>query len=387
MKDLEKWEKENARWKTISATQLKASGFDSLSKEPACKRKYVFDRVFRLDKKKKEHPSALLGKTGHRVFEFWFRDGIPPDPRSPAAYLIMSGLRHWEPNTFLELEKKCTIALDNIHPGLEFVAYMDIYGEGYAGDHKFTSNINGSWTLRSAADMHKDLQARLMALLVSELQKREYVETKWVYYHTRGVVDRYGAVLPFNQWEGKSRLQTAVFGPDDHKETWSRFQDDTNRLKIFRDSKPHWADIEPELKRCNDFGGCPYQEICLVPREGRTDMSSDELLALLEQSTTTEPEVVDVTPDYSAPAKDAPVAETPPPAEEVEAPKPKKRGRPKGSTNKKKKEPAPAAEPAQPVDVEMPDPAPVAQEIINTVLDELAGTMSRIADDIRKLKI
>lgn len=210
-------------------------------------------------------PTADFGTAVHKQYEPWFLEQRPPDD-SPAGLVARAGLHHYPaPAKGLLVEQHITAEFE----GWKFHGYADlqatdVYGEPWVYDHKTTS-AGFKWA-KSEEELRNDTQANVYALAVMQRTGAPIVKLRWVYhsrtkpYRTRPV----DITL--------TRAEVEKFASD----TLVPAAREIHRLRVLG---VRMADLPPEPRSCEAYGGCPFKERCnLTPEERLRGFMSEQTL-------------------------------------------------------------------------------------------------------------
>lgn len=246
---------------------MKRFSASALKRFAACPRSWRYSR----DVEPVEKASTKLGKETHTWLENYMRTTTPPDLKSKHGRLVLPGLHHLASiprGGVAKLEQHFALEVD----GFNFHGFIDLRHGRRVIDHKTTKDI-GKYALTSEA-LADDLQRTMYAagtlagfviehaadgteLGVTDERMSERcldgTDCAWVYYATvrpRGTTR-----------DGWSALREHS---ETREATLQRFGDTV--LPIARRLLPLWdapaSDFDRDLRRCEDYGGCPYQETC-----------------------------------------------------------------------------------------------------------------------------
>lgn len=199
--------------------------------------------------------AAELGTRVHALLEQWLRHGVLPNGATVEGKIALAGIHHLPaPNTpgLLVEEEIFTITqqawyhgfADWIEPGLS---------EPVIGDHKTTGDFK--WALRPE-DLKLDIQGNIYARAALKLYGTERAIGRWVYYRTKGAP--------------KSLLVQSFFHRDEVEQVFAEIIDPlAAQIQKVRLEQVRVLDLEPNLRACSDYGGCPYRSNCNIDAKGR----------------------------------------------------------------------------------------------------------------------
>lgn len=288
-------------WETISVSQLDQSGFNSQAKEraTACSRAYVLQRIYRLGKN--DSMSAHFGSHVHAVLEAWV-NGTPPDPRSPAANILLPGLRFLTGKTIRQVEREIIVPFDSVSQGLKMIAKIDMDGDTFVGDLKTVGQLHSPYNLTEKT-LKDDLQGNIYGHLKMAIEALKEVELFWLYCQTKGFINKFtGEILPSSEWKPAAKAVSVYINAQDAEARADLFATDCGRLKVFRDKKPLWHEVAPAYEHCGAFGGCVFKNICFSQLKGDDMNNLGFLASLITPKTVDVPPVVNLTPDYVPPS-------------------------------------------------------------------------------------
>lgn len=238
----------------------------ALKRFAACPRSWRYSR----DIEQPERASTKLGKNAHKWLEGYMATTAPANLKAKEGRIVLPGLKFLADvprGGVAKLEQHFALRLD----GIDLHGFIDLRHLRLVCDHKTTKDIvKYALTIDELAD---DLQrtiysAGTLAGTViehaadgTELRVTDEplaagldgTDCRWIYYatvHHRG--------------QDRSEWAVAREHSESRSDTLQRMGDVV--LPIARRLLPLWnapaRDFDRDLRRCDDYGGCPFQETC-----------------------------------------------------------------------------------------------------------------------------
>ncbi len=214
----------------------------------ACKRKYGFKYV---DKIKGQNKFAARGSETHLHLENWLIQGIEPPLDDRYGRLARTGLKHLPlpGEAFIERGFKF------ISPsGISYLAYLDIeffdklISLPVVGDHKTTTDFKWAHTSES-------LVQNVQAVLYSNISFVNWLVDKlmlrWVYY--KDLKNR-----------PTSKKVEALATRADMSAKLAKIDAIAEEIALHGLTAKQAKDLPKNPLMCDQYGGCPYREICGV---------------------------------------------------------------------------------------------------------------------------
>ncbi len=250
----------------MNRSDLRRFSPSALKRFTACPRAWRYSR----DIEQPERASTKLGKQAHAWLEHYMGTTGPADLRAKEGRIVLPGLRYLADvprGGAAKLEQHFALRFD----GIDFHGFVDLRHQQLVVDHKTTKDI-AKYALTSeqlADDLQRTIYSAgtLDGFVIEHDAAGEEVgvtderlavgldatECRWIYYatvHKRGQ-DHSEWAQPREYAESRS-------------DTLQRMGDVV--LPIARRMLPLWdappLDFDRDLRRCDDYGGCPYRETC-----------------------------------------------------------------------------------------------------------------------------
>lgn len=221
----------------------------ALKRFAACPRSWRYSR----DVEPVEKASTKLGKETHAWLEDYMRTSTPPDMKPKHAKIVLPGLKYIADiprGGVAKLEQHFTYTID----GITLHGFIDLLNVPLVLDHKTSSDVEkyaltveqletDYQRISYAESVHSGVDDEGKPLCSSFTPE---VTCRWVYYGTR---KRYSEQREITE---------------KRKATRERMGDVV--LPLARKLLPLWdapaADFDRDLRRCEDYGGCPFQDKC-----------------------------------------------------------------------------------------------------------------------------
>ncbi len=284
-----------------------------------CPRKWAFLKIEKLE----DPPSrfAQFGTETHAHLEEWFMfSRLPPETKTGRCARAI--LRHLPPPQTPRIDIEHEINVEN--GGVPFKGFIDVRilnrdPRPLVSDHKTTGDLK--WA-KAPEDLPDDVQATIYAHDTMIESGVDAVDLQWTY----GTRDR-ARSLPVVRTVTRAEITPRI----------EKTAESVQVMRELYEQQTPALDIEPDVRGCEAFGGCPFRDRCnLTPQKRMRSIMEQEHNAFVEK--------------LKALKGNGAAAAPPPAINPPEAPK-KKRGRPK-----KKVEAKP-----EPVVEAKPEPAPVVE--------------------------
>lgn len=238
----------------------------ALKRFAACPRSWRYSR----DIEQPERASTKLGKNAHKWLEGYMATTEPANLKAKEGRLVLPGLKFLADvprGGVAKLEQHFALHLD----GIDFHGFIDLRHLRLVCDHKTTKDI-AKYAL-TVDELGDDMQRTIYAAGTlagtviehaadgTELRVTDEplsvgldsTDCRWIYYatvHHRG--------------QDRSEWAVAREYSESRSDTMQRMGDVV--LPIARRLLPLWdapaRDFDRDLRRCDDYGGCPFQETC-----------------------------------------------------------------------------------------------------------------------------
>jgi len=259
-----------------------------------CPRKWAYNKIDRIPQEQNQY--AAFGEAVHAHRENWLISGVPPPPHEKAGKTALVGLEHLPPPGLAEVEVKLDMqhTLDNgkllaVTGRIDFfLANQEegkIFGERgipLVGDHKTSSDER--WAKTPEKLKGGDPQAAIYSAWALAKTNAKFVDLHWSYMIK--------ASSP-RQLQVKTRMSL-----EEIAEQYGKVVEDAKKMIVVRESGAPAKEVEPNLKGCDAFGGCPYREICPVSNEEKIGaiMAQGSLNDMLKNLRPETPEVAATPP-------------------------------------------------------------------------------------------
>jgi len=236
-----------------------------------CRRKWAWNKIDKIQGL--GNVAAEKGTIIHEVLEAWLKDGRAIDPDEVRTLsdgtmfkpgpIAAAGLKH------LPMPKTCGTERF-IHVKTQKAKYhgyidWDLKGDvPVVGDHKSTSDFK--WA-KTEDDLRKDPQATIYAAAIMAETGAVQVELRWVYYQTKGAA--------------KSKKVSLVVLKEDVERNFDELDVTALEINEARRTAKTALDLEPNVRACDNFGGCQYRENCNLS-------STDRIKGLMAQESLAE---------------------------------------------------------------------------------------------------
>lgn len=213
-----------------------------------CKAKFGFRYV---DKIKGQNKFAARGAETHLHLENWLIDGIEPPLDDRYGVLARTGLKHLPlpGEAFIERGFKF------ISPqGYSYIAYLDIeffdklISMPVVGDHKTTTDFKWNHTSESLV---QNVQAVLYSNISFVNWQRDEVLLRWVYYKDQ-------------KNRPSSKKVEAKVQRADMSAKQVKIDAIAEEIALHGLTAKQAKDLPRNALACDQYGGCPYREICGV---------------------------------------------------------------------------------------------------------------------------
>ncbi len=209
-----------------------------------CLRRGVLTYVYGL----RQPPTAAmaLGTSVHALAERYLKTGQEPSiDDGPEGMILLPGLEFAPPPGTAVVEGKIEFETEHSSwQGFRDAVYTPgaprVVGNGHVRvlDWKTTSDF------KYMKDLTTDVQANLYLYELLEQGARE-VSAQWIYLRTKG--------KPAARQDILTADRSQVY------DTVSRIDARAEIIHLLKDQKPLAQDVEPNIARCNDFGGCRFR--------------------------------------------------------------------------------------------------------------------------------
>jgi len=277
-----------------------------------CQRKWGFRYLEKL--RTPQHPSAALGQEVHekqlgpyltqgKAFDFTRPSGeiaqalVPllPLPGTPGLHLerrfeIPSPSGKFSYQGYIDLYAPNSTCV----PGIERSSLNDLSPSPLIGDFKTTSNLAYAKTSEGLAT---DIQAQLYSWALMVEERANEIDLVWFYTRTR-------------KPHKAQRVHLHVY-KSHVDEQFERIDEIGRRVEAIKTASPAVEDLPPNVRMCEQYGGCPYRYKCNIAppafaraQEKGTSMNSmtNDFLAKLRKATAPTADAHPVAPQSPPPA-------------------------------------------------------------------------------------
>lgn len=225
---------------------ISPSQIDNFSK---CKRKWYLEKVRGIEQPRKEHFEK--GEMLHLQMENWYNHGIRPQNLS-AQLLIDSGeIPARRPEIIIEEPRdyRLDISLAEV-PVKGRIDLLDPFpkpGEVHIYDWKSSSDIS-KWA-KTPDQLVRNPQLIIYAQYVFK-----------AFFGALRVLLAHGYLQTKAGFAAKT-VKTDLLAPEDVNDTFTNIESRVEEIKATAAIKD-WRDVEKNERHCEEYGGCPYQQVC-----------------------------------------------------------------------------------------------------------------------------
>lgn len=220
----------------------------------SCKRRWALQHV-RGDKL----TSAAMdwGTEMHEHLENWYKHGIPP-PNTATGRAARLSLKHLPPRgANLQVEYKWQ-ALDAAVP---YTGAMDLCSHEplvRIWDHKSTAGIQ--W-IKTVNELEQDISANAYALALMRQTGSPSVYCRWV-YTTRDAKHSLPVDFTITREMAEERWEKTRNNVEEMCEIAIALDEETPLVVPPTTLTAAAMAVEPTLSHCDEYGGCPYRDMC-----------------------------------------------------------------------------------------------------------------------------
>lgn len=238
-------------WALYNELHTSASRIESFR---LCKRKWAFQALDGLDGA--QNPYAELGEVVHKLREDYLLYGKWPSRYTREGKIALAGLDKIPPPRSVEVERKFEFLLGRIRfrGRIDFLAWNNGYRASWGslgipliGDHKTTSKEE--YIKKPEQLVGGDPQGAIYGAYALSTTGAPFVDLHWSYM-----------IKETRPREKQVRVRASR---SQIEESFGRVVNDAQEmLTLVQIQGIRAADLEPNVRACEAFGGCPYKSVC-----------------------------------------------------------------------------------------------------------------------------